>query len=74
MDVLVEILIERVADWPEEAKKELVESIDAIAKRHSVTYRLSDEERAAVERGLEEARQGRFATDEQVENLFNRYR
>jgi predicted transcriptional regulator len=36
--------------------------------------RLSDDERAAVQRGLEEARKGKFATDEEVEAVFRRYR
>jgi len=42
--------------------------------KHVGVYRLSDEERAAVRRGLEEMRQGKFATDEEVAAVFNRYR
>jgi predicted transcriptional regulator len=40
----------------------------------SHAYRLSDEERAAVRRGLDEARQGKFATDDEVKAVFDRYR
>ena len=42
--------------------------------KHFGVYRLSDEERKAVRAGLEEARQGKFATDEEVKALFDRYR
>jgi predicted transcriptional regulator len=37
-------------------------------------YELSDDERTAVRRGLEEMRQGKFASDEEVEAVFSRYR
>jgi hypothetical protein len=37
-------------------------------------YRLSEEERAAVRRGLDEMRRRRFATDEEVKAVFDRFR
>jgi predicted transcriptional regulator len=45
-----------------------------IEARQSGVYRLNDEQRAGVRRGLEEMRQGKFATDEEVEAVFKRYR
>jgi hypothetical protein len=71
---MVENLLERVASWPEEAQAELLQSVVDIETKHFGVYRLSDDERAAVRRGLEEMRQGKFASDEQVEAVFNRYR
>jgi len=74
MNKMVETLLERVADWPEEAKAELVQSIVDIETKHFGAYKLSPEERAAIERGLEEMRQGKFASDDEVAAVFNRYR
>lgn len=34
---------------------------------------LSDEDRAALERSAEDIRQGRFATDEAVQKVFDRF-
>ena len=74
MNKVVETLLERVADWPEEAQAELVKSIVDIETRHFGVYKLSAEERAAIEEALEEMRQGKFASDEAVAAVFNRYR
>jgi predicted transcriptional regulator len=74
MNKMVETLLERIADWPEEAQAELVQSIVDIETKHLGVYKLNPDERAAIERGLEEMRQGRFASDEQVAAVFNRYR
>jgi hypothetical protein len=74
MNKLVETLIERVADWPQEAQAEVVKSIVDIETKHFGVYKLSPEERTAIEEALEEMRQGKFATDEEVAAVFNRYR
>jgi predicted transcriptional regulator len=73
MNKRLESLLDRISDWPEEAQAELVESILAIETKHLGVYRLSDDERAAVRRGLEEMRAGKFATDEEVAAVFDRY-
>jgi len=49
---LVEILIDRVAEWPEDARAELVQSIVEIEEKFVGVYHLSDEERVAVRRGV----------------------
>jgi hypothetical protein len=69
----LETLLDRAASWPEEAQGELLRfTIDTEAKHFGV-YRLSDQERAAIERGLDDIRAGRFASDE-IAALFARYR
>jgi predicted transcriptional regulator len=73
MNKMVETLLERIADWPEEAQAELVQSIVDIETKHLGVYKLNPDERAAIERGLEEMRQGKFASDEEVAAVFNRY-
>ena len=74
MNKMVETLLERIADWPEEAQAELIQSIVDIETKHLGVHKLDPDERAAIERGLEEMRQGKFASDEQVAAVFNRYR
>jgi hypothetical protein len=69
----IEILLERVASWPEEAQDEFVKSLAEIERKHAGIYKLSDEERAAVRRGLSDMRAGRLASDEAVSSLFRRY-
>ncbi len=74
MNKVVETLLERIADWPEEAQAELVQSIVDIETKHFGIYKVSAEERAAIEHALEEMRQGKLASDEAVAEVFNRYR
>jgi len=74
MNKRLESLIERVAALPQEAQDELLDHIAIIEAKHSGVYELSDDERTAVRRGLEEMRQGKFASDEEVEAVFSRYR
>src|SRR5260221_14207564 len=50
----LEILLERVSTWPEEAQEEFVRSMANIENKHLGAYRLNDEERIAVRRGLQE--------------------
>ena len=47
----LEILLERVSTWPEEAQEELLRSVAGIEQKHFGIYRLSDDERSAVRRG-----------------------
>jgi predicted transcriptional regulator len=70
----LEILLERVSTWPEEAQDEFVKSVTDIESKHLGVYRLSDEERDAVRRGLVDMREGRLASDAEVAAVFNRYR
>lgn len=56
----LEILLERVSAWPEEAQEELMRSVTDIENRHLGIYRLSDDERNAVRRGLKDMREGRL--------------
>lgn len=70
----LEILLERVSTWPEAAQAEFVQSMANIESKHLGTYRLNDDERSAVRRGLEELKAGRLASDSEVTALFARYR
>jgi predicted transcriptional regulator len=66
--------MERAASWPEEAQAELVRFMIDTEAKHFGIYRLTDGERAAIRRGLDDARAGRFASDEEIVAVFNRFR
>jgi hypothetical protein len=72
----LESLIERVAALPEEAQAEFVDAMadamEQIETKHGRVYRLSDEERSGIERGLREMRERRFANDDAVAAVFRR--
>jgi predicted transcriptional regulator len=70
----LDALLERAASWPEEAQAELVRFMIDTEAKHFGVYRLSDDERAAIQKGLEDVKAGRFASDEEVAEIFARYR
>lgn len=70
----LEILLERISTWPEQAQEGFVRSVADIEERHLGPYGLSDDERNAVRRGLSDMRAGMLASDEAVAAVFNRYR
>jgi predicted transcriptional regulator len=67
-------LLERVQSWPIEDQEELADLAREIESRRTGIYRLSDEERAAVRAGMDDARRGNFATDEEIEEFHQRCR
>jgi type VI protein secretion system component VasK len=71
-DKLKELLV-RAESWPEEAQDELVRSAFDIERRYRVTYQLSDEDRAALARSLEDMRANRFAGEHAAGELFARF-
>lgn len=74
MRKVLENLMERAAGWPEEAQAELVEAMLAIETRHGGVYRLTDDDRDAVRRGLREVHDGRLASDAATASVFDRHR
>jgi hypothetical protein len=67
-------LIVKVETWPQEAQEELVRSAFDIEMRYVGRYELSEEDRAALAQSLDDVRNGRFATDDQVTEVFARFR
>jgi hypothetical protein len=68
MSPAVKSVLERVASWPAEDQEELSELAREIEARRSGLYRLSDEERAAID----SARRGPLASDDEVEAYWKR--
>ena len=59
--------------WPREDQDELAEYAREIEARRTGVYKMSDDERAAVHRGLAEADQGKFISDEIVAEADKRH-
>lgn len=73
MQKLKELMV-RIETWPEEAQEELMRSAVNIEMRHRARFELTDDDRAALERSLDDVRNDRFATDEEVAQVFDRFR
>lgn len=66
-------VLEHAATWPREDQEELAEFAREIEARRTGVYTMSDEERAAVGRGLAEADRGEFVSDEQIAEADKRH-
>ena len=60
--------------WPEEDQEALLAAAREIEAQRSGVYDATPEELAAVDRGLADAREGRFASDEEVARVKARFR
>jgi predicted transcriptional regulator len=67
-------LLERVQSWPIEDQEELAAVAREIESRRCGIYNLSEDERRAVRAGMEEARRGDFASDEEMEEFYQLHR
>jgi predicted transcriptional regulator len=68
------VILERVESWPEAAQRQLAEIALEIEQNLSGEYQATPEELAGIDRGLADARAGRFATDEEVEEALVKFR
>ncbi len=69
-----ELILEEISVWPETVQDDFLTSLQEAETKFIGVYQLSDDERAAVRRGLAEARAGQFASDEEVAAVFDRFR
>ena len=67
-------LLESIATWPEEDQEELLEAARGIEARRRGLYRATPEELRGIDRGLEDARHGRFASDDEVAAVRAKFR
>ena len=70
----IEEVLERVKTWPPERQEDAIAMLLEMEAEATGVYHLTEEERREIELGMEEARRGEFATDEQVAAVFDRYR
>ncbi len=65
----------RVRNWPKEAQEELAKiALEIDAALRGSAYHATADELAGIDRGVEAAREGRFATDRQVQAVFGKHR
>jgi predicted transcriptional regulator len=67
-------ILRRTDSWPDELQEEAAQLLLALEREYNEPYELSDDEREAIDRGLQDAAEGRFATPEQVAAVFDRHR
>jgi hypothetical protein len=73
MNAKLQNLLERIAALPDELLGDVEESVDEIERWRGDVFRLTDEERAAVRKGMAAARRGEFATDEELAAFYRRH-
>jgi len=73
MNAKLQNLLERIAALPNEVIDEVQESVDEIERWPGDIFRLTDEERAAVRKGMDAARRGEFASDEELAAFYRRH-
>lgn len=71
----IEAVLERVPDWPEDARRELARvALEIEAEIGKGTYVATPEELLGIDRGLRDAAEGRFASEAEVEAVFAKHR
>jgi predicted transcriptional regulator len=72
---ILQDVLRRVEEWPEAAQVELAEvALEIDAGLGAGTYQATPKELEGIDRGLKAAREGRFATDDQVDQVFRKFR
>jgi len=67
-------LLPRIEGWPAEDQQALLEAARSIEAERSGVYRASPQELAAIDRGLEDARNDRFASEQAVDAVRAKFR
>ena len=73
MNRILQEVIEHAATWPQEDQEELAEYAREIEARRTGVYTMSDDERAAISKGLAEADRGEFVSDEFIAKADKRH-
>ena len=66
-------LLERVASLPDDAQDEVAASLAAIEAKYTGLFRVSDNERAGIERGLASLRKGRLVDEDDMAAFWKRH-
>jgi predicted transcriptional regulator len=67
--------LERIEAWPADVQDELAEiALELDASLKDGEYQPTAEEQAGIDRGLRAAAEGRFATEQEVEAAFAKFR
>jgi predicted transcriptional regulator len=69
----IDAVLENVRSWPDQDQEELIEIAREIEARRVGIYVMDDDERAAVQEGLDQAARGEFVSDEEMTALWKKY-
>ncbi len=68
-------IVDRAASWPPEAQEELaVLAREIEAELSAGAYKATEAEQRGIDRGLRDAAEGRFASNDEVEAVFAKHR
>ena len=74
MNARLKDILERAQSWPEAAQEHAIDLLLTLEQEYAGPYQATDEELAAIDRGLRDVAEGRFATDAEVEAVFAKHR
>ena len=66
-------VLDRVLTWPPERQQEAAEMLALLEAQEGELYHPSDDEWIAIQEGLDQARRGEFASDEEMDALWKRF-
>ena len=66
-------VFDRVRDWPADRQLEAERMLEAMEQAGTAPYRLTPEERALVEEGLDQAKRGEFVPDAEMDAFWARH-
>ena len=70
----IRAVLDRVLTWPPELQKEAADALrDIESRRSGGVYTPSEDEWAAIQRGMEQVRRGEFVSDEEMEALWKKF-
>lgn len=69
----IKSVLDRVLTWPPERQEEAAGLLLMLEAQEGELYHPSDEEWAAIQEGLEQARRGEFVPEEEMQALWKRY-
>ena len=69
----INAVLDGVRSWPQEDQEELAEFAREIEARRAGVYVMTDDERSAVSRGLDEAARGEFVPDDEMNAFWKKY-
>jgi hypothetical protein len=64
-------IVDRAADWPEQAREELEESMLSIEARYYGVYITTKDDRTALKQSAEDIRHDRFASETDTKKVFH---
>jgi hypothetical protein len=67
-------MLPQIERWPYEDQEALLEAARSIEAERTGTFHASDADLAAIDRGLDDARAGRFASDDAAAKVRAKFR